>query len=137
LLPTVMKYDASAITVGSLVISAAGRDDRELLDLADHQLRDELVGVPGLASAPVFGGVFRQVQIYVDPRRLEALGLSPAELAQKVNAQSQILPTGEIRIGPQTYYVSSNAMVGTPDDFARIPIGAKDGRKIVYLGDVA
>src|SRR5436305_6901099 len=42
LLPTVMKYDASAIPVGSLVISSDGRDDRELLDLADHQLRDEL-----------------------------------------------------------------------------------------------
>jgi hydrophobic/amphiphilic exporter-1 (mainly G- bacteria), HAE1 family len=136
-LPTIMKYDASSIPVGNLVISSQTRDDKFLLDLADHQLRDDLAGVEGLASAPVFGGVFRQVQIYVDPRTLQALNLSPAELAQKVNAQSQILPTGEIRIGPQTYYVSSNAMVGTPDDFARIPIGAKDGRKIVYLGDVA
>src|SRR5262249_35675475 len=137
LMPTVMKYDATAIPVGNLIISSADRDDRDLLDIADHRLRDELAGVEGLASAPVFGGVFRQVQIYVHPRTLEALGLSPVELAQKVNGQSQIQPTGEIRIGTQSFYVSSNSMIGDPKDFEKIPIGVKDGRKIVYLGDVA
>src|SRR5436853_1523007 len=63
--PSILKYDASAIPVGNLVISSATRDDRELLDLADHRIREELAGLEGLASAPVFGGVFRQVQIYV------------------------------------------------------------------------
>src|SRR6266704_1026036 len=77
--PSVLKYDASAIPVGNLVISSNSRDDRELLDIADHQLRDELAGIEGLASAPVFGGVFRQVQIYVHPRALEALKLSPID----------------------------------------------------------
>src|SRR5437660_3243673 len=36
--PTILKFDASAIPVGNLAISSAGRDDRELLDLADHDL---------------------------------------------------------------------------------------------------
>ena len=65
--PTILKYDASAIPVGNLIISSNTRDDKYLLDLADHQLRDELASIEGLASAPVFGGVFRQVQIYVHP----------------------------------------------------------------------
>src|SRR5438309_188655 len=82
-----------------------------VLDLGDHQLRDELAGIDGLAAAPVFGGVFRQVQIYVHPRTLEALKLSPIDVARIVNSQSQVIPTGEIRIGQQTYYVSSNSMV--------------------------
>src|SRR5207253_6128999 len=136
LLPTILKYDASAVPVGNLVISSASRDDKYLLDLADHRLRDELAGVEGLASAPVFGGVFRQVQIYVHPRTLEALKLSPLEVARIVNTQSQVIPTGEIRIGDQTYYVSSNSMVETPKAFEKIPLYA-EGRKIVYLGDVA
>jgi multidrug efflux pump subunit AcrB len=135
--PSIFKYDASAIPVGSLIISSPSRDDRYLLDLADHQLRDDLAGaVEGLASAPVFGGVFRQVQIYVHPRTLEAMKLSPMDVARIVNAQSQVVPTGEIRIGSQTYYVSSNSMVSTPKDFEKIPLWA-DGRKVVYLGDVA
>lgn len=134
--PSILKFDASSIPVGNLIISSPHRDDKELLDIADHQLRDELATVEGLASAPVFGGVFRQVQIYIHPRTLEALKLSPMNVARIVNSQSQIIPTGEIRIGSQTYYVASNSMVATPKDFEKIPLYS-DGRKIVYLGDVA
>jgi multidrug efflux pump subunit AcrB len=134
--PSILKYDASAIPVGNLVISSNTRDDRELLDLADHQVREELAGIEGLASAPVFGGVFRQVQIYVHPRTLEALKLTPMDVARIVNTQSQIIPTGEIRIGAQDYYVSSNSMISSPKDFEKIPLW-NDGRKVVYLGDVA
>jgi multidrug efflux pump subunit AcrB len=134
--PTILKYDASAIPVGNLVVSSNSRDDRELLDIADHQLRDQMAGIPGLSAAPVFGGVFRQVQIYVHPRTLQALKLSPVDVARIVNAQSQVIPTGEMRIGTQDYYVSSNSMVADPDDFKKIPLWA-EGRKVVYLGDVA
>ncbi len=134
--PTVLNYDASAIPVGNLVISSRSRDDKFLLDLADHQLRDELVGIEGLASAPVFGGAFRQVQIYVHPRTLEALKMSPLDVARKVNEQSQAIPTGEIRIKKQNYYVRSNAMAKNKEEFENIPIH-NDGRKVVRLGDVA
>jgi HAE1 family hydrophobic/amphiphilic exporter-1 len=136
LFPTILKFDASAIPVGNLIISSDERDDKQLLDLADHEIRDALAGIEGLASAPVFGGVFRQVQIYVHPRQLQALGLSPMDVARKVNAQSQVLPTGEMRIGTQDYYISSNSMVAEPKDFEKIPLWS-DGRKVVYLGDVA
>jgi multidrug efflux pump subunit AcrB len=134
--PSILKYDASAIPVGNLLITSQTRDDKYLLDLADHQLRDELAGIEGLAAAPVFGGVLRQVQIYVHPQTLEALKLSPIDVARIVNTQSQVIPTGEMRIGPQNYYVSSNSMLETPEAFARVPLWT-DGRKVVYLGDVA
>src|SRR5262249_57790047 len=75
--PTVIKYDATAVPVGNLVISSPSRTDRDLLDLADTRVREELANIEGLASAPVFGGVFRQVQVYVDPRALEGLDLAP------------------------------------------------------------
>src|SRR5262249_24235757 len=101
--PSILKYDASAVPVGNLIISSPSRTDKELLDLADHEIREERATVEGLASAPVFGGVFRQVQIYVHPQTLQALKLSPMDVARIVNTQSQIIPTGEIRIGAQTY----------------------------------
>src|SRR5262249_6743981 len=129
--PSILKYDASAIPVGNLILTSNSRGDKDLLDMADHQLRDELAGIEGLASAPVFGGVFRQVQIYVHPRTLEALRLSGMDVARIVNTQSQVIPTGEIRIGDQTYYVSSNSMVAEPKAFEKIPL-YNDGRKIVY-----
>jgi multidrug efflux pump subunit AcrB len=134
--PTILKYDASAIPVGNLVLSSNSRSDRDLLDLADTFIREELASIEGLASAPVFGGVFRQVMVYVDPRKLDAHDLSPMEVARIVNSQSQILPTGEARFGPQTYYVTSNSMVPTPEQFARIPLKEVESQ-VVRLGDVA
>jgi multidrug efflux pump subunit AcrB len=134
--PSILKYDASAVPVGNLLITSKSRDDKELLDIADHELRDELSGIDGLASAPVFGGVFRQVQIYVHPRTLEAFNLSAADVTRVVFAQSQVIPTGEIRTKEQDYYVSSNSMATSTEDFKKIPVWS-DGRKTVYLGDIA
>ncbi|MFO0876772.1 MAG: efflux RND transporter permease subunit [Gemmataceae bacterium] len=134
--PNVFNYDASAIPVGNLVISSRSRDDKFLLDLADHRLREDLAGIQGLSSAPVFGGVFRQVQIYVNPRSLEALGMSPLDVARIVNTQSSVIPTGEIRIDRQNYFVRSNALIQDTKDFGNIPL-YNDGRKIVHLKDVA
>src|SRR5262245_61890361 len=134
--PAVLNYDASAIPVGNLIISSRSRDDKFLLDLADFRLREELAGIEGLASAPVFGGVFRQVQIYVHPRALESLNMAPLDVARIVNSQSAVIPTGEMRIKDQSLYVRSNAMVSKPEDFGEIPL-YNDGRKIVRLKDVA
>ncbi|HEY1192282.1 MAG TPA: efflux RND transporter permease subunit, partial [Gemmata sp.] len=135
-LPTIFKYDASAIPVGQLVVRSDRADDKELLDLTETRIRDELAGIEGLASAPVFGGTFRQVQIFVEPRALEAYRLTPADVARIVNGQSQVLPTGEIRIDARTFYISSNSVVRTTDEFEQIPLWT-DGRKIVRLRDVA
>lgn len=134
--PSILNYDASAIPVGNLVISSRTRDDKFLLDLADLRLREELAGIEGLSAAPVFGGVFRQVQIYVHPRSLEALNMSPMDVARIVNTQSTVIPTGEIRIDRQNYYVRSNAMARDPAEFGEIPLYS-DGRKMVKLKDVA
>src|SRR5207244_6355689 len=46
------------------------------------------------------------------------------------------IPSGEIRIDKQNYYVRSNALVQDPKDFENIPL-YNDGRKIVRLKDVA
>src|SRR5258706_12647632 len=43
--PSVLKYDASAIPLGNLIITSNSRDDGELLDIAEHRLRDELPGI--------------------------------------------------------------------------------------------
>lgn len=136
--PTVIKYDASAVPVGALVLSSDDpqRDDKYLLDLADRELRDDLAGIPGLASAPVFGGVYRQIQVLVHPRRLEALKLSLTDVTERVNRQTLVIPTGEMRIGDQDFYVTSNSMMKTPKDFGDIPLW-HEGRKVIHLSDVA
>jgi multidrug efflux pump subunit AcrB len=134
--PSIFTYDASSVPVGNLVISSPSRSDRDLLDLADHEIRDALANIPGLAAAPVFGGVFRQIQVYVNPAALQGMKLSPNDVARIINSQSQVIPTGELRVGPQTYYVSSNSLAKKPRDFEKFPL-LTEGRKVVTVKDVA
>src|SRR5262249_16340151 len=138
--PTRSKLAPPATPVGQWAPTSTRRDDRELLDLADHAIRDQMANIEGLAAAPVFGGTFRQVQIYVHPRTLEALKLSPMDVARIVNTQSQVIPTGEIRIAPphkgHTYYLISHNMTRAPKPLAKHPL-LNAGRKILSLGDVA
>ena len=134
--PSVLKYDASSVPVGNLVLTSNRRDDKYLLDLADHELRDELAGVEGLAAAPVFGGVFRQIQVYVRPAALEAYRVSPYEVAGLVNRQSQVFPGAELRLDNQNFLLGSNSLARTPREFEDLPLWA-DGRKVVHLRDVA
>src|SRR5258708_1051352 len=78
--------------------------------------REGLGGIGGVGGAPGFGGRFRQVQIYVHPRTLETLNMSPVDVARIVNRQSTVIPTGEVRIDRQNYYVRSNAMMKDPKE---------------------
>src|SRR5262249_3296226 len=79
---------------------------------------------------------FRPAQIHAHPRTLEAMGMSPLDVARIVNTQSTVIPTGEIRVDRQNYYVRSNAMVQDPKEFENLPL-YNDGRKVVRLKDVA
>ena len=133
--PSVLKYDASSIPVGNLVITSENRDDKYLLDLADHEFRDELAGIEGLAAAPVFGGVFRQVQIYVHPRRWRPQAVADTRWPASSTRRARYSRRRNAHRQPElTTQLQQHG--ATPKDFEKIPLWS-DGRKVVYLGDVA
>jgi len=55
--------------------------------------------------AAAYGGKYRQIQIYVDPVKLEAHQLSLMDVVRSVNESNLILPAGDVRIGPKDYNV--------------------------------
>jgi len=61
----------------------------ELRDLADYELRNRLLGVPGVAAVEVLGGHLRQFQIQLDPDRMAALGVSLNEVMTAVKRSNE------------------------------------------------
>jgi len=133
--PLVVDYDVSGLPVCMITLSSEKRTKSELYDIANYTIREQLGNVPGVAAPPVYGGLVRQVQCYVDPTKLTSLGLSPLDVVDAVSRANLIIPTGVAKIGNLSYDVLSNAELEHPRSFNDIPIATRRGRTIL-LRDV-
>lgn len=120
--PVVLKFDASSLPVCLITLKGKGLGETELHDLGQFTVRNQLANVPG-ASVPVpFGGKYRQIQVYVDPMKLEAHQLSLMDVVRTVNDSNAILPSGDVRIGPKDYNIYTNSQLPTTEEIDRLPL---------------
>src|SRR5579863_6791652 len=112
--PVVLKFDASNLPVCLVTLKGQGLDETRLKDLAQFQVRNQIANVPGASVPQPYGGKYRQIQIYVDPVKLEAHQLSVMDVVRSVNQSNLILPAGDVRIGPKDYNVYASSQVATP-----------------------
>src|SRR5499425_687761 len=128
--PVVLKFDASSLPVCLLTLKGRGLSETQLKDLAQFQVRNQVANVAGASVPQPFGGTYRQIQVYVDPVKLEAHQLSLMDVVHAVNESNLILPAGDVRIGNRDYNIYANSQVATPDEINKIPL------KSVGLGSV-
>lgn len=134
--PVVLKFDASSQPVCLITLKGEGLNESQLRDTGHYKVRTQLATVPGAALPQPFGGRYRQIQVYVDPLKLEAHQLSLMDVVRSVNDSNLILPAGDVRIGPFDYNIYANSQVETIEDIARIPLKTV-GQSSVLVGDVA
>jgi multidrug efflux pump subunit AcrB len=128
--PVVLKFDASSLPVCLLTLKGQGLNETQLKDLAQFQVRNQVANVPGASVPQPFGGTYRQIQVFVDPVKLEAHQLSLMDVVNAVNSSNLILPAGDVRIGNRDYNIYANSQVPTPDEINQMPL------KSVGLGSV-
>jgi multidrug efflux pump subunit AcrB len=134
--PLVIRYSAGDVPILQLSISSDTIPENRLFDITINQLRPQLITIPGIEIPYPYGGKQRQVVADIDPERLYAWGISPAEVSSAINAQNLILPAGSTKIGKQEYAVHLNS---SPKDVAALndlPIKTVNGTT-VYVRDVA
>jgi multidrug efflux pump subunit AcrB len=128
--PVVLKFDASSLPVCLITLKGEGLNETQLKDLAQFQVRNQVANVKGASVPQPFGGTYRQIQVYVDPVKLEAYQLSLMDVVNAVNDSNLILPAGDVRIGNRDYNIYANSQVPEPVDANQIPL------KTVGLGTV-
>jgi multidrug efflux pump subunit AcrB len=134
--PFIIRFDASTLPVGQLVLSSAIRNNNELLDLANVYIRSSFTSIPGLISPAPFGGNIRTVVIKVDPELLRAHNLTPDQIVQALRENNQTSPAGNVRIGNYNYFTPANTGIKQIKDFEDIPL-FKGSVQNLYLKDVA
>src|SRR6202050_4306545 len=133
--PVVLKFDASSLPVCLVTVKGQGLDETRLHDLAQFQIRNQIAVVKGAEIPPPFGGKYRQAMVYVDPYKLSSRQLSVMDVVNAVNQSNLILPAGDVKIGPNDYYVYSNSLVKDVKDLDDLPLKTV-GTQSVTVGDI-
>src|SRR5246127_5169638 len=120
--PVVLKFDASSFPVALVTVKGEGLSETQLHDYAQFQIRNQIAVVPGAEIPIPFGGKYRQIMVYVDPYKLSSRQLSVMDVVGAVNNESLILPAGDVKIGPNDYYVYSNSLVDDMKQLGQVPV---------------
>ncbi|MFI5157529.1 MAG: efflux RND transporter permease subunit [Sphingobacteriales bacterium] len=134
--PFILRFDASTLPVGQLVLSSPTRTNNELLDFALVYVRSAFTTIPGLVAPAPFGGNQRTVVIKADPELLRQHNLTPDQLVLALRDNNQNTPAGNVRIGDYNYLTPANTTIKNISDFGNIPL-YKNGVQTVFLKDVA
>ncbi|GAB2809814.1 efflux RND transporter permease subunit [Dyella kyungheensis] len=134
--PLVISYNASTVPILQLALSSHSLPEQQLYDLGNNFIRTQLATVQGAAIPLPFGGKVRQIMVDIDPKALQAHGLSPLDVVNAVNAQNLILPGGTAKIGALEYNVNLNGSPTSVDALNLMPVKATNGG-VTYLRDVA
>lgn len=133
--PVVLRFDASSLPVCFVTLKGRGLNETQLHDLGQYAVRQQIADVPGASVPPPFGGKYRQIQIYVDPVKLQAHALSPMDVVRSVNRANEILPSGDVHIGPQDYNIYTDSQMPSVSDIAKLPLKSV-GNGQLLVGDV-
>ncbi|MCD0473217.1 efflux RND transporter permease subunit [Flavobacterium sp. EDS] len=134
--PFIIRFDASSQPVGQLVFKSNSKTNNELQDIANFTARPFLIKIPGLTTAPPFGGSPRTIEINIDPNKLRTHQLTPEQIVEAISRNNITSPSGNIYIDDINYLTPTNNTIKEVADFGNIPIfkGAVDN---VYIRDVA
>lgn len=134
--PQVVRYDASSLPVGQLVLSAPGRSLKEIYDMAATRIRPMFASVPGLSAPPPFGANSRSITVSADPNKLRSYDLTPDQVVEALAKFNAMSPSGNLRINNTMFTTTINSLVKKPEEFGDIPIKTKNGVSIL-VKDVA
>ena len=133
--PVVLKFDASSLPVCLITLKGQGLNETELHDLGQFNVRNQIANVPGASVPQPFGGKYRQIQVYVDPVKLQAHQLSVMDVVRTVNDANAILPAGDVRIGPKDYNIYTNSQLPNTQQINHLPLKT-EGNGEVMVADV-
>ncbi|MBC7378357.1 MAG: efflux RND transporter permease subunit, partial [Burkholderiaceae bacterium] len=129
--PRVLRFDPSSRAIWSLAVlpdstrGAKPMSAIELTNWSDQVLKKRLENVRGVGSVSLVGGTKREINVYLDPQAMEALGVSADQVVAAVRNENQDLPVGAVRSLAQERVVKIDARMKRPEDFAKIIVARK------------
>lgn len=132
--PAVQKFDPNDLPILNVALSAPGEALAEVQAYAENELRPQLQNVEGVADVSIIGPAEREVQVLLDPARLERYGLGPQQVVGAIGAATPDVPAGSLTVGGERILLAGRA---TPSSLADIEDIRVDSQRGVRVLDVA
>ncbi len=133
--PVVSKIDPDAAPILTLVVFS-GRSPKEITQIADTQIKQVLETVQDVGEVALFGDRRREVRVLLDPNRVNAYGLTVAQIASAVDRQNTEIPGGSFIAGPSEFSMRTMGRLRDVGEFKKIVLASQNG-SVITLGDVA
>ncbi len=134
--PVISKLNLAGQPVLAYAIASPSMDDEALSWFVDNEISRKLLAVKGVGAVTRVGGVNRIVQVALDPQRLQALGVTAAEVSRALRQMQLESTGGRTDLGGGEQPVRTLATVRSAQEIGRIEI-ALSGNRRVELQDVA
>ena len=143
--PVIEKFDPNSAPIMAVALSG-NMPIRQLTHLADKVVKERLQRVNGVGSVEIVGGRDREIQVFIDPDRLNGLNLTVQDVAQTIAGQNLEIPAGTFKTGSREFTVKTKGQLVSADDVANIalpvaPLGSGTGdmraQPTIRIGDVA
>lgn len=134
--PIISRFNPDEQPIVSLALRSPSSSPRELTLLAEQVIKRRLENDRGVGRVTIVGGVRREVQILIDPARLEALRVSVEQVITALRAENQELPAGNLSGIDSDKVVQIRARITNIDEFGRIIVARRSGQPVL-LSQVA
>ncbi len=133
--PIIFKFSTDMIPILMLSVQAE-ESQKALYKILDDNVVNALARVDGVGTVSIIGAPEREINVYMDPVKMEAYNLSAAQVASAIAAENQNATNGTVDIGTLTYTVRTEGEFDDANEINNIVV-ASNGDGKVYVRDVA
>ncbi len=119
--PVVSKVDPDAAPIMLVTLQAPG-SQRDLTELADKRVRRQIESITGVGQVTILGGRKRQINVWLDPVKLAASGITAFDVERALATQNVAVPGGDINTGPHRLTLRVEGRVQTVDAIGQIVV---------------
>ena len=134
--PIIGKINLSGSPILAYTVRSAAMDDEALSWFVDNTVARRLLGVKGVGSVVRVGGVNRQVEVALDPLKLQSLGASVADISRQLRQVQTESAGGRTDLGGSQQPMRTLATVESAQELAQLELSMSNGQRL-RLDEVA